>query len=718
VARCNRPDCGRGEIDYQGFCLACSRRPLPSLAPRGDGKAPHRPPLPAPEAARARPEPWWGLDLVAAGPVPTAPDEDEAVATDATIPEERRFCANPECGRPVGRGRDGSPGLVKGFCPACRHPFDFTRSRVGQVVAGRYEVKGELGQGGYATALLARDRSLSTDVVLKDLSESVAATARRERDALVGLRHDSIVRIYGYEDSKPEGRYLVLEYVRGTPLSKPAGDRLEVVLAQGLQILHALDYLHSRGLLHMDVKPANIVRFAEQGAGGPRDRVRLIDFGAVRTLGDTEPVGPSTPAYAPPRGDGKADPEYSFPAGPTAGFDLFCLGSTLQQLCHRHLSGPGARSLELLLRRATDVDQPERRFRSARQFAEQLSGVIRQVVAAAPGGRRIIQPSALFESMPEPLHGELGVPRPLGHWIGARVSADGRIAMAAPFGPPAPTDVVAALPAPVADPYDPDMTRACEPELAACRTALRNGDLDAAARCLRDTHLPGWSWIRAWYTGLIALADRNPGGAFDHFDIVRAALPGELIPELALGLSAELAGDAAQAHERYHAVFGTAPALGAAGFGLARTHLLAGRRAEAVVAAQRLAREFQAQELRFEHEARIAVVRLLVAVTESSVPAETDLDKAQELLDQLPESIGPQARILLNAEIQYGRSAVTDSWLPLSEMVRDLAKLAITRPDFVKVTDLANQLRPPVQWWWQHGFTKVRDRRPREHMMT
>jgi len=45
-----------------------------------------------------------------------------------------------------------------------------------------------------------------------------------------------------------------------------------------LQILQALDYLHARGLLHIDVKPENIIRFGEQGADGPRDRVRLIDF--------------------------------------------------------------------------------------------------------------------------------------------------------------------------------------------------------------------------------------------------------------------------------------------------------------------------------------------------------------------------------------------------------------------------------------------------------
>lgn len=122
------------------------------------------------------------------------------------------------------------------------------------------------------------------DVVLKDLSRSqaVAATARRERDALAALRHDSIVRIYGFEAERPraddpdrsEGPYLVLEYVRGTTLTARPEDPVEVALGHGLQVLQALDYLHARGLLHIDVKPENIVRFGEQAADGLRDRVR------------------------------------------------------------------------------------------------------------------------------------------------------------------------------------------------------------------------------------------------------------------------------------------------------------------------------------------------------------------------------------------------------------------------------------------------------------
>lgn len=713
MARCNRPGCGLGEINRWGFCAVCHLKPLPPPAPR---RAPEAPP----ETARVRPDPWWGLDLVTARIAPAAPPEPKWEMTAVAVIEERRFCGNPDCRRPVGRGLDGRKGRDHGYCPFCGTSFDF-RQTIPGTVANRYQVRGWIGHGVSGYTLLAHDAILGTDVVLKP----AAVTARAELEALVGLRHDNIVRIYGYEDCS-EGRFLILEYVPGTPLSPPAGDPLEVVLAYGLQVLRALDYLHGRGLLHMDVKPSNVVRFAEQGAHEARERVRLIDFGAVRKLGDTAPVESWTPRYAPSRNDGEPDSEHQ---APTAAFDLFCLGATLAELCDRHLSHPGARSLRMLLKRAADKDQPGRRFVSASQFAEQLSGVIRQVIAAVPGGRRVIRTSALFESMSDPLHGGLGAPRPLSDWTGASVTADGQLDMAPPFRAPAPGAVVAALPTPLADPDDPRLTYSGDSPLAACRTALRNGDPETANRFLSDAALPDWSWLRAWYAGLITLAHADaqaPGeqarAAAEHFQFVRESLPGELIPEVALALCAEIAGDISKARDYYQVVADTAPALGAAGFGLARSLLLTGQRAEAVAAAQRLATEFQAQSLSFEREARIAVIRLLVAGTGSEAPGPADLARARELAKKVPETACPP--ILLDAEIQRGEFAAVAAWRPMSEKLRELAKrvgtrqeLAGARQERYALVDLANRLQPPVAWW-PVGFRKPRDQRASRHTIT
>jgi len=717
VARCDRTDCGRGEIDEQGYCTECDRPPLVPLASVRLA-APEPPAQPEPPevqpggvSAAASPEPWWGLTLVGPGAVPPPPLHEPADPCGAR-PEEERFCVN---GHPAGRGRDGRPGRAEGFCGVCGTHFDFTNPGADQtrpVIAGRYEVKRTLGTGGFGSALLAYDRNLGVDVVLKDLSRSraVADTAAKERDALAGLRHDSIVRIYGFET---EGPYLVLEYVRGTTLEARAQERLEVPLGHGLQILQALDYLHARGLLHIDVKPANIVRFGERAPDGPRDRVRLIDFGTVWKLDAVGPVDSYTAAYAPPDGDQEH-------AAPTARFDLFCLGMTLQELCRHDLpqeDKPGVRSLRLLLDRATNIEAPARRFTSARQFAEQLSGVIRQVVAAPPACRRITRQSSLFAPMTEPLHCGLGAPRPLGHWVSARLSADGRLTTEEPFTRPRPADVIAALPAPLADPGDRELTPDRATLLADCRTALRRGDLGAAESSLARADLPEWSWARAWHAGLVAVARDDPATASREFDQVRSALPGELVPLLALGFAAEMADRLAAARQCYQAVVDTAPAVSAAGFGLARVHLREGKRPAAVDTATQLAAELKAMESRYEQQARIGVIRLRAAALGTSLPDEADLAEAVRLAGSLGADTA--AEIALSTEIEYGRFLGTKDWLPLSKQLRALAHHAEIRPDAFSLVDLANHLRPPVTWR-PRGFQRIpnhmRRMRDRSHV--
>ncbi|MFE1886428.1 tetratricopeptide repeat protein [Streptomyces diastatochromogenes] len=689
---CNRPDCGRGEIDAQGFCDVCDRQPLP----QDDAVSADRAPEPEPPArggarvgvAHVRPDPWYGLGLVESDQAPQAPDAP--LNSSDPVAEDHRFCANPSCGQAVGRGHDGEPGRTTGFCPHCGTRFDFAQPS-GLTIAGRYDVARVLGSGAYGAAYLAHDRNLATHVVLKALNKSVAKTARHERDVLVELRHDSIVRILGYEH---EGPHLVLEYVPGVPLSARDGDRLETLLAHGVRILQALDYLHARGLLHCDVKPLNIIRFREEGPAGALDRVRLIDFGAVRSqTKDTGPVVAYTRAFAPP----ETDPEH---LRPTPGFDLYGLGMTLREVCRSRWtdrSTPGVDSLHLLLDRATDPGRPWRRFVSARQFAEQLSGVIRQVVAAPPTRRQVARPSALFGSMPEALHGGLGAARPLAHWVEAQPDEEALLKMPAPFSSPDPGDVAAALPAPLSDPDDRDVTGPADSALAESRLALRRKDAASAAEQLAAAALPDWHWLPDWYCGLIALADGRPKRASVVFTQVRRALPGELLPQLALGLCAELREDRAVAQAHYSTVFDTTPALGAAGFGLARVLLLAGERAKAVDVAEQLAKEF-----RYEREARVAAVRLRVMVLaepDHPAPTEDDVARARAALPGL--DVDEAAAAALRAEIQYAEFLRTHDRLKLSDAIRALGPHAPTEREYVALVDLANRLRPALRWrWW------------------
>ncbi|MFI1828710.1 tetratricopeptide repeat protein [Streptomyces sp. NPDC020412] len=699
MAVCNRPECGLGTIDEQGFCTRCDREPLPHGP--GSEPAPSRPA--AVGVAQVRPDPWYGLTLVDDLPAPDATDADVPTprADSAPLAEEHRFCANPGCGRPVGRGQDGRAGRTAGFCSRCGTRFDFAHV-AGLVIAGRYEVRRLLGQGSYGAAYLAHHRNLDTDVVLKELRTSLARSDK-ERDALVGLRHDAIIRILGYEEE--HGRtYLVLEYVPGTALSARRGDRLQTLLAHGLRLLQALDYLHARGLLHCDVKPLNIIRFHEAGPSGPLDRVRLIDFGAVRSVTDREPMAEYTERYAPLPGDAE------YEDGPTPGFDLYGLGMTLKEACRDYTadpSAPGIRSLALLLERATHADGPARRFSSARQFGEQLSGVIRQVVAAPPAGRRVTRASALFGPLHASLHGGVGAARPFDHWISATVeqagatsstadAADGEVRLTLPssISTPDPREIAAALPMPLGDADDPRVSAGVLGHLAECRRLLRAADTDSAPQALRDVPLPEGHWLGHWYAGLMALMAKEADvlGATVHFTRVRGALPGELIPQLALGLCAELLSDHAVAESHYATVFGTTPALGAAGFGLARVAYRTGGTERAVRIVDELS-----QEIRFEREARIAAFRLLVSRLGPASDAD-DLAGARTLLEAL--DVDGAERSALQAELAQAEFLRHGDRLALSEAIRALARHSPAEREFVALVDLANRLRPEPQWPW------------------
>src|SRR5215468_1626562 len=219
-----------------------------------------------------------GANLVVVPPVtPRAPAS--AVLTDPSVPESQRYCG--KCGEPVGRGRDGQPGRVDGFCPRDRTRYTFRpRLSPGELVDDRYEILGALAHGGLGWIYLARDRNISEGgsdrwVVLKGLINSgdpdATAAAVNERRFLVEVDHPNIVKIYDFAQhpdpvtDKMVG-YIVMEYVGGRTLHDiyarhlgPDGQRaplpLPAVLDYGTEVLRALAYLHENGLVYCDLKP-------------------------------------------------------------------------------------------------------------------------------------------------------------------------------------------------------------------------------------------------------------------------------------------------------------------------------------------------------------------------------------------------------------------------------------------------------------------------------
>ena len=417
LVRCNQPGCA-GTIQ-DGYCDTCGLAPAaaasgsagsgasgpsgpsgsassaqssgssPSTRSRARGRGSSR-------SARGR----LGAGLVDIPPVPYR-DPASAVLANPSVAENKRFCSG--CDQPVGRSRDGHPGLTDGFCRNCGTRFSFTpKLEPGDVVAGQYEVLGCLAHGGLGWIYLAKDHNVSDRwVVLKGLLNTADADAMAaavaERQFLAEVEHPNIVRIYNFVQHADRrtgeaAGYIVMEYVGGKSLkqilldARQAGGSVPVThaLAYAIEVLPALGYLHDHGLVYCDFKPDNVIQTEEQ--------LKLIDMGGVRRIDSDEAIYGTVGYQAP---EIEAD-------GPTPSSDLYTVGRALAvltfefkgfQSTYKHSLPDGVpllaeqESFARLLRRATYQD-PDRRFGSAGEMTEQLTGVLREVLAVADGTPR------------------------------------------------------------------------------------------------------------------------------------------------------------------------------------------------------------------------------------------------------------------------------------------------------------------------------------------
>src|SRR3954469_16969998 len=192
--------------------------------------------------------------------------------------------------------------------------------------AGRYRIERELGRGGMASVYLAHDQELGRDVAVKYLAEHLsgddAFRARFVREARLagGLAHPNIVRVYdvGELDSRP---FIVMEYVPGTSLDRtvrlPAADAVDV----GIQACAGLQHAHDAGLVHRDVKPANLL-LRDDGV------LKIADFGIARASESTRHTQAGTllgtAAYL--------APEQIAGGEASAASDIYALGAVLYEL--------------------------------------------------------------------------------------------------------------------------------------------------------------------------------------------------------------------------------------------------------------------------------------------------------------------------------------------------------------------------------------------------
>jgi serine/threonine protein kinase len=257
-------------------------------------------------------------------------------------------------------------------------------------LGGRFDLLDGVGVGGGAVVVRARDRQLHRLVAVKLLRSRDADLQRRfaqESEVLASLDHPAIVRVLAH-DSEGEEPYTVLELIEGSDLAEHLARSGPLpwrqVVEIGAQIANALDVVHRHGLVHRDVKPANIMLDTD-------GRVKLIDFGIVRINENYRVPTGAVPRRQTGMGKALGTPGYlPMEAGlvaPNPSFDVFGLGATLYQLLtgklpeepllplrEAHPACDAPDDLELVLAAALALE-PEDRTQSAAELSRALEAV-------------------------------------------------------------------------------------------------------------------------------------------------------------------------------------------------------------------------------------------------------------------------------------------------------------------------------------------------------
>jgi serine/threonine protein kinase len=152
-------------------------------------------------------------------------------------------------------------------------------------VGEHFQILAELGAGGMGIVYQGVDESLEREVAIKKLrsefsrSADVAERFRKEAVIQARLNHPNLAHLYSFFKDG-DSFYIAMEFVEGTPLSRFTPLPWKHALWIFLQVLEGLEYAHSEGVLHRDVKPDNIMI-------GPRGEVKVMDFGIAHVLGST-----------------------------------------------------------------------------------------------------------------------------------------------------------------------------------------------------------------------------------------------------------------------------------------------------------------------------------------------------------------------------------------------------------------------------------------------
>jgi len=678
--------------------------------------------------------------------LPDMPVQDplKLLMAKAEVPAKKRRC--PGCDQKVSR--------TKGFCSSCGQEYNFEPSlKAGDLVNGKFEIKGPIAFGGLGWIYLAFDKFLSRWVILKGLlnakDEASAAAAVAERQYLAAVKFPKIVAIYDFVNHGAEG-LIVMEYVGGRTLETLRKDLdivdlldehdnivkrgvnrsdltalesnmtvkvtkkglfpVEEAIAYILGILPAFAYLHSHNMVYCDFKPDN---FMLEGSD-----VKLIDMGGVRRIGDVDGDIYGTRGYMAPEASDD----------PVATSDLYTVGRALANMVmdfpyltdnENSLPTPAEQpvlaeneAFYRFLLRATHPDQDER-FQTADEMSDQLYGVLREMVALKsdpkPADSKAFSSDNLLH-----IEDESGMRFPLARVLPTMrvnpddIAADDVLRLGSLTQPDQKIDALRKLVSKKPKSVEARL-RLADTLIALGAVPVKNKvppNMTEALAILSELEQEDpFDWRVQWEKGLAALVSEDFSAAHGYFDKVYFEMPGELAPKLALAFAAEAGKDWTIAKNFYDRVSRVDPNQVSACFGLARVEAAQKRLIEAAHALERVPATHSLGQ-----QSRIAVAELLLE-DETTLTPEL-LRKAEEALNTVGAEEGVvhelTAKLMAGAlslikggAFKIGQGLVRGIPMDVKALrfaaeteYRNTARYVKTPEEKVFWVDLANKIRP------------------------
>jgi len=271
---------------------------------------------------------------------------------------------------------------------------------VGQLITGRYRVKGRIGEGGMGTVYLAVHEAIEKKVALKVLNREYSANRevverfKQEAVSASRIKHPNVIDVFDYGQLEDGSCFIAMELLEGQDLGELLSMRGHVDPIEAirivLQVANALGLAHSRGVVHRDLKPENV--FLQTTPEGER-LVKIVDFGIAQLRGKeelSEQAGRrrrltktgmifGTPEYMAPEQARGAEVDHRT--------DIYAAGVILYELLSGGVPFVGESFLEVLNQHVLDPLPPLRKYRPDLSVSPELEAALQRMLEKRPDDR-------------------------------------------------------------------------------------------------------------------------------------------------------------------------------------------------------------------------------------------------------------------------------------------------------------------------------------------